>query len=121
MDHEASTPRIIKPRRKHSRAFKEQVLADCRHSGESVAAIALRHGINANLIHKWRRTRQRDTSDEFLRLPAPGGPMPPAATMPVTTGDTIRLEVAVGQSHITVHWPVSQMHQSVEWLKALTQ
>lgn len=121
MDLEATPPRIIKTRRRHSRAFKEQVLAECLHSGESIAGVALRNGINANLIHKWRRARQRDANNEFLRLPVPGSPMPAVSPAPSNAEDTIRLEVSVGQSHITVHWPVGRLQQSVEWLKALTQ
>ena len=40
-------------RRTHSSEFKAQVLAACRQPGASVAAVALAHGINANVVHKW--------------------------------------------------------------------
>ena len=109
------------PRRTYSQEFKGQVLAECQLSGESIAGVALRHGISANLIHKWRRGRQRAANTEFLRLPTPGGPMAPVSPAPSKPAETIRLDVTVGQSHVTVHWPVSQLHKSVEWLKALTQ
>ncbi|PLW82049.1 hypothetical protein CWI75_13280 [Kineobactrum sediminis] len=121
MDHEAPPPRIIQPRRRHSRAFKEQVLAECLHSGESIAGVALRHGINANLIHKWRHARQRDANNEFLRLPVPGSQVPAVSPAPSNAADRIRLEVSVGHSHITVYWQIGRLPQSVEWLKALTQ
>ncbi len=42
-------------RRRHSRDLKAAVLAECNEPGASVAAIALAHGLNANLVHKWRR------------------------------------------------------------------
>lgn len=41
------------PRRVYSAEFKSQVLADCRQSGVSVAAVALAHGLNVNLVRKW--------------------------------------------------------------------
>lgn len=42
-------------RRRHDTALKTQVLEQCAHPGASVASIALSHGLNANLVHKWRR------------------------------------------------------------------
>ncbi len=46
-------------RRTHSAAFKRKLLRLCEQPGASVAAIALEHGVNANLVFKWRRNRQR--------------------------------------------------------------
>ena len=40
-------------RRKHSAEFRAEVLQACRQSGASVAAIALRSGLNANVVHRW--------------------------------------------------------------------
>mgnify|MGYP001357481015 CR=1 FL=1 len=39
-----------KTRRRDSRVFKEQVLAECREPGASIAAVARRHGLNDNLV-----------------------------------------------------------------------
>jgi transposase len=46
------TPRA---RRVHSAEIKLKVLAECSQPGASVAAVALAHGLNANVVHKWRR------------------------------------------------------------------
>jgi transposase len=46
-------------RRTYSRQFKREVVAQCLASGASVSAIALSHGINANVIRKW--LPQRDS------------------------------------------------------------
>ena len=40
-------------RRTHSPEFKARVLAACRQNGASVAGVALAHGINPNVVHKW--------------------------------------------------------------------
>ena len=40
-------------RRVHGAEFKAQVLAECQRPGASVAAIALAHGLNVNLLRKW--------------------------------------------------------------------
>lgn len=46
------TPRT---RRVHGAQIKSKVLAACRRPGASVSAVALAHGLNANLVHKWLR------------------------------------------------------------------
>lgn len=40
-------------RRTHSPEFKARVLAACRQPGASIAGVALAHGVNANVVHKW--------------------------------------------------------------------
>ena len=46
-------------RRTYPRQFKREVVAQCMAPGASVSAIALSHGINANVIRKW--LPQRDS------------------------------------------------------------
>ena len=40
-------------RRRHSAELKSMVLAACIEPGASIAAVALSHGLNANLVRKW--------------------------------------------------------------------
>ena len=40
-------------RRRHSDEFKAQAVAECARPGVSIAAIALHHGMNANLLRRW--------------------------------------------------------------------
>jgi transposase len=42
-------------RRQHDRAFKDDLIAQSLVPGASVSAIALKCGVNANLLFKWRR------------------------------------------------------------------
>jgi transposase len=46
-------------RRLHERAFKDELIAQSLVSGASVAGIAMKGGINANLLFKWRREHVR--------------------------------------------------------------
>lgn len=43
----------VRKRRTYSKQFKAEVAAQCLTPGASVSAIALSHGINANVIRKW--------------------------------------------------------------------
>ena len=40
-------------RRVHSSEFKAQVLGECLQPGASVAAVAIAHGLNPNVVRKW--------------------------------------------------------------------
>lgn len=59
-------------RRVHALEFKQAVVAECRQPGASVSAVALTHGLNANLVRKW-------LSGRGLRRVVPGGCEPSPA------------------------------------------
>jgi len=63
-------------KRRHSVAFKRKLVGLTNQSGASVAAIALEHGVNANLVFKWRRQQ--------LGAPATANPERTAVLLPVT-------------------------------------
>ena len=54
-------------RRRFSAEFKRGVVDETLVPGASVAAIALRHRLNANLLFKWRRTHLRQTALQPLK------------------------------------------------------
>ena len=101
-------------RRRHSVEFKARILAACEQPGASVASIALANGLNANLIHKWRRTAKTNqatgsTQAGFLPLaltPHPGS---------IASDVSVIIEV----NDIKIHWPVSHIDQALSWLRAL--
>lgn len=45
------------PRRRHSAELKAKVLAACDEPGASISGVALAHGLNTNLVRKWRTGR----------------------------------------------------------------
>ena len=49
-------------RRTYAQQFKREVVAQCQVPGASVSAIALSHGINANVIRKWLPRREPGTA-----------------------------------------------------------
>lgn len=87
------------------------VLKACQEPGNTTAGVAQRHGLNANLIHKWRRQLEKQGADAFIPLPATTG-----KTVSSVRPDTIRLELPNGA---VAHWPSDRMMESIPWLKAL--
>jgi transposase len=109
-------------RRRHGDELKAKVLIECEKRGASVAAVAQAHGLNANLVHKWRREgRPRAAANEAtpaddkvagafvaLQLPAP----PTAQPAP-----DIRIELRRGATTITIAWPGQAAGQCAAWLR----
>ena len=101
----------------YSPEFKTQVLQECRQSGASVAGVALAHGINANIAHRW------------LREPTASALSPQSqAVVPVTLNDSvpgpaphaepdIRVEVQRANCAIVVKWPLQGSAACAAWLR----
>ena len=120
MDNEASPSRIAKRRRRYTPAFKARILAECLQPGASVAGVAVRHQLNPNLVQKWRKAKQPIAQEAFLRLPSPSATATPLS-VPGDAPATIRMEVPTPRGQLVVHWPVSQLTESIAWLRALTR
>ena len=65
--------RPTRSRRQHDRGFKDDLIAQSLAPGVSVAAIAMKGGVNANLLFKWRRERVRA---KVVSAPAAGTLLP---------------------------------------------
>lgn len=106
----------IVARRRHSRDLKREVLAACDEPGASVAAVAMAHSLNANLVHKWRRNAVRGialatpATSEFIALPL--SPSPASPTLP-----DIRIELRRGPATVTVNWPMAGAGECAAWLR----
>ena len=57
-------------RRNHSAALKAQILAECAAPGALVAKVAMSHGINANIVHGWRRTARERAARPVVAAPS---------------------------------------------------
>jgi transposase-like protein len=51
-----------KTRRRYGAQFKAMVLAQCDDPGMSVAQVAMSHGINDNVVHRWRQLARQQRS-----------------------------------------------------------
>ncbi len=41
------------PKTFYEPSLKARVVAECSRAGASIAGIALNHGLNANMVHRW--------------------------------------------------------------------
>jgi len=67
---ESNLSPVISTKRRHSAAFKRKILELVEQPGASVAAVALEHGVNANLVFKWRKAKlDRRRSPRVIHQP----------------------------------------------------
>lgn len=114
----------ILPRRRHSDELKTQVLQECNQPGASVAAVALGHGLNANLVHRWRRLARPGTSlnqpsvqTAFIELPLQRQGQVPAPTC--VAAPDIRIELKRGALSLNIAWPVDAATECAAWMREL--
>ena len=125
-------------RRVHGAEFKARVLAECQQPGASVAAVALAHGLNVNLVRKWligrglKRTGLvaprgvvRSTPVptpaplQFVPVDLPEARRPEAAVTEPASGSHIHVELRRGATALAVRWPASQAASCATWLREL--
>jgi transposase len=130
------------PRRRHSDDLKARVLAACAEPGASISGVALAHGLNANLVRKWRsgrgtkRVGMAITSTAQPALNAAGPefiaiemPVHPKTAMHATAEPTtatplaeplIHIELRRGPLHLNVRWPSAAAKDCRAWLSELS-
>jgi len=133
------TPRYAHRRthRTYTPQFKAELVAMCQKPGASIAAVALQHGMNANLLHRWRK----EWAQGLHRLEggittAVATPQTPAfvpielsaasitaseqsSVAASTPATVIRIECQRPGMSVTVHWPLSGAAQCTQMLREL--
>jgi len=109
-------------RRRHSAEFKATVIQECLRPGVSVAAVALAHSLNANMLRKWvidaehkgiKPVAARPRADEAALPPASFVPL--ALKAPAVDGD-IRIELQRAGTTIKIAWPAAAAQDCAAWL-----
>ena len=117
-------------RRVHSDAFKAGAVAACVQPGMSMAAVAMAHGINANLLRRWVHEAEMKPRSDVVRADVVVGAaarepktvfvpvsLPPSA--PPAQIPDIRIELRRGPTTVTVTWPAGAASDCAVWMREL--
>jgi transposase len=112
---------LRRTRREYSAELKAQVVLACQQPGTSVASVAMAHGINANIVHRWLRepSRALAVAPPAVFVPinlAPATDSNDRSTTLAAASD-IRVEVRRGTSVVTVNWPLDGAAACAQWLR----
>ena len=102
-------------RRNHSAQLKAQVLRECGLPGASVAKVAMEHGINANIVHGWRRLAREGKVAEAAAFV----PVAVAAAPPLVDERIIEIELTRGALSLKIRWPLSASRELHVWTREL--
>jgi transposase len=120
MASEARTTQVPK-RRFYSPELKLQVVQTCAHPGTSIAGVALQHGINTNIVHRWIREHSQGTlairPQAFVPVTLSPEPEPVASKPVAVATPEIRMELRRGTSSVTVMWPSELAGDCGTWLR----
>jgi transposase len=107
-----------KARRRYDAGFKAQVLAECEAAGASVAKVAMSHGINDNVVHRWRQlAREAGVAAEPLatRFVPVALPAPAKANLPAD----VRVELRRGATTVVITWPATALTELAVFTREL--
>jgi len=103
-------------RRRYSGELKAEVLAKCDAPGASVAQVAMAHGINANVVHRWRQLA-REGRTVVARPRSEFVPVSLTTSAPPGSGGDIRIQLRRGATAMTICWPLSAAVECAGWLR----
>lgn len=106
-------------RRRYSADFKAQVVGECDAPGASVAKVAMSHGINASVVHGWRKLAREAGKGgaaslrEFVAVALPAAPAQSVAER------GIEVELRRGAVTMKIMWPSSATADFAAWTREL--
>ncbi len=118
-------------RRRHSAELKTLVREQCAAPGASVAKVAMSHGVNANIVHGWRKLA-REREGAAMSPPGPATLSTKTATslpqfLPVSMAQTtsppapvdIQIELRRGAAAMKITWPITAAAECAAWMREL--
>ncbi len=98
-------------RQRHSITEKIAIVKESFQPNVSIAAVALEHRINANLLHKWRWEYRNGKFDRYgnitslipVQLSAQTLPEPLSDVPALSTAEPGYVEILIGESRVWVH------------------
>lgn len=110
----ASLP-ISRRRRQHAPEFKQSLVSLCQ-PGTSVSAVALAHGVNANLLRRW--IKQFPSVQPSHAITAPAKLVPVQVDLPAEApiSDAIEISIQKNSARISIRWPGAQAQACALWL-----
>ena len=129
-----AAPIRLRTRQRYSKEFKDSVITEALQPHVSIAAVALSHGLNANLLRRWikdstpsyvgkNQTRLLSV-DESSSIQAVPGFLPvnvPGERASKLEGRYIEIEVKTGSLSLRLQWPVELSSACSAWLFKITQ
>lgn len=127
-DSEISRYSTRRTHRTYKPEFKAQLVAACQQPGASIAALAVQHGMNANVLHRWLKEHQHNGRHQLTSMPAIATspsqtpsfiPLALPAAPPVANAQEVKVELCKGSLSMVVTWPLNAAADFATWTVAI--
>ena len=118
--------------RTYTRQFKAELVAAAKQPGASIAALALQHSMNANVLHRWLKEHEQDARHQLVGLsssaqslatsPVPAFipiKLPTAAQAYEPTASEIKVELRKGAVSMIITWPTGAVDDLAQWTRSI--
>jgi transposase-like protein len=118
--------------RAYTHQFKAELVAAAQQPGASIAALALQHGMNANVLHRWLKEHEQDAHHQLVGFSSSGESLatspvpafipielPMAAAAYEPTASEIKVELRKGAVSMIITWPASAVDDLAQWTRAI--
>jgi len=116
--------------RTYTKQFKAELVVASQQPGASIAAIALQHGMNANVLHRWLKEHALDGRHRLIGPDPMGAAVttsPVPAFIPLKLPTTrhepaacdIKVELRKGAVSMTLTWPARAAGDLAHWTRAV--
>jgi len=116
-------PPAARKHRRHSEAFKKQIIGACLQPGVSLSAVAVANQLNTNMVRTWVKEYRELRDDPPLtrrseRIPDEPAPMMvPIRIRETETDAAIRVSVRMADREVEIHWPIDDARTCLQWLR----
>ena len=107
----------MRQRTSYPKLLKAQIVQECLLPDVSIASVALRHGINTNLVRKWIpvfRDQLPSTLPAFLPVKLEPASVPAQQAV-------ANIEIGFGKQTLMLSWPTSDPEGCARFIRGLTQ
>lgn len=109
------SPAIDRRRRRHAPEFKQGLVALCQ-PGVSVSAVALAHGVNANLLRRWIHRYSGEQPSQVMTAPAKLVAVRVDLPVEAPVDNAIEINIQKDSTRISIRWPGHQAKACGQWL-----
>jgi transposase len=107
-------------RRRYGAELKARILAECGAPGASVAKVAMSHGINANIVHGWRKLSRGGGDVKAAVVQREFVPVAVAhVSQDQANNERIEVELRRGSLTMKIAWPMSAAADLAAWTREL--
>jgi len=110
---------VLAGRLRYDAQLKARILAECEAPGASVAKVAMSHGINDNVVHRWRQLAREAVAAPVASVATTFVPVTVPAPAKACAAADVRVELRRAATTVTITWPSTALAELATFTREL--